>query len=193
MVDRRTVAVALVGTALVGVTLLAASVWGPAASGFDGKGTVSPSPEPTETDDQAGKPARTAIVDISPRRYNESTGDFRVDVETRVRGYENLSYEDPRLCLYDRTGAVLGNVSLWRIHSPDQGTHYERETVTTTVETRPYYVVVDHPELRNDSRFVSQTVRWLPDERTYWVERSSLDAVQDEFPFPRTNEVGACG
>jgi hypothetical protein len=153
----------------------------------DARQTQSP------TVDQGGEAAKIAVVELSPKRYNTTTDRIAIAVTVRLRGYEEIAYRDPQLCLYDRDGQLLNSTSLPPISTRDSqdGSWHRNEMFRP--ETRPWYIIVDQPRLRNDSRFVLERRVWLPDQQGYWPYRKGLNEIQDNFQFPRSSTVGKCG
>lgn len=184
----------VVGAVVAGVVLAAAVlVTGiPSANTVFRPGSLTDTPSGVED----GKAPELARIDVDPGEFDRQgkpSMEIRVDVE--IRGYENLSYEDVQLCLYDSTGHLLSAEQLGRIYSPSPNwTTFTRSySVEPTIESRPKYIVVDHPGLRNDSRFLNEIRVWDEEHQAWDVQFGSLDTVQDRFQFPRSNSTGVCG
>lgn len=180
------------GGIVVVILVAIALVFTVTGGAFDGNS--EPATTPTSEEGQSGDPAELADLSLYPTVYDRNTS-FQTStrISVTVYGYENLRYEDVLLCLYSQNGSVLGKESIGTIYSPDSGVYDEEMTVNISVGQRPFYFVVDHPELRNDSRLTTELRVWLPEHEAYDFRLSGLDKVQDEFEFPRTHEVGTCG
>lgn len=137
----------------------------------------------------------SAIITIDPSLRNTSgEGSIQIsaDVTVDIRGYNEINYEHIRLCLYDENGDVLHGEQLGDIHVSD-GIYIREFSSNATVETVPKYIIVDHPELRTDSRIAVENRVWLPEQEVYDLRREGLGDIQNQFEFPRTNETGTCG
>jgi len=146
---------------------------------------------PTMTpESNGGKPSALARIAINPEVTSETerSVSMRIEVDTNIYGYENISYENPRLCLYDENGTVLGNESLRDIESPIDTV----ETVNVTVNKRPIYYTVEHPELRTDDRFQLHFRRLDEEDNIYRSLLYSRGEYPDSFDYPRTNQTGHC-
>jgi len=126
-------------------------------------------------------------------QFNASTKTLTVEVITDVYGYEDLQYEDARLCAYDENGTVLGSAPLGRIESIGGSRQYREETITLAMETRPEYVTAYHPNFSDDPRISSEVRFWVENQNVSTVRLAPLADVQTAFEFPQTDESGTCG
>lgn len=144
----------------------------------------------TSSDRDGGDGAPWARIAIDPEvtsRTNDTVS-MRIEVDTYIQGYDNIYYENPRLCLYDENGTVLGNESLRDIQSPTSTV----QMVNVTLDERPIYYTVEHPELRTDERFAFNYRRWDEEEDLYESLLYHLGEYPDTFDYPRTNQTGHC-
>lgn len=155
------------------------------------EGNQGPESSNTESDD--GKASQTALISVTPKEFNQAGENVSlpVDVFVQIRGYPELSYDDVQLCFYSEGGEILAQEPLGTISSPDTGQFSEYYEKSVELAQRPTYIIVDHPELRNDSRFQTEVRYWADGDRR--VTYKPLDEIQDEFDWPRTDEVGKCG
>ena len=166
--------------------------------------TANPLTETTSLETDAGEPFQTASIEVELVDWNQwpaTDEPVGVEVSAEARGYTRLSYDDLRLCAYNENGTVLFGKTVGSLHSPASGTFYRVHTVNMTTATTPAYVTVDHPGLRNDTRVAIDVLTW--DDETGRLDQHTSDSqqslaetfggLQDEFPFPRTHEVGRCG
>lgn len=153
----------------------------------------------TPTADQSD-PQTKAQIGISGREIsNESVRNVKVHpsgnvsvgivVDVQIYGFDNLSYEDVQLCVFDENGTVLDNRSLGTISSPMSTRH----PFNITVRERPTYYIIHHPELRADGTIWTEDRHWDPETNTYYTIEEDINEYQDDFEFPRTNETGVCG
>jgi hypothetical protein len=174
-------------------------------SNVDEKETPTANPQ-TETgpETDAGEPFKTASITVELVDWNQwpaTDEPVGIEVTAEARGYTRLSYDGLRLCAYGENGTVLFNKTVGTLRSPDSGTFYHVHTVNMTTTTAPAYVTVDHPSLRNDTRVAVDVLTWDDeterlDQHTSDSQQSlveTFDGLQDEFPFPRTHEIGRCG
>lgn len=158
----------------------------------------SSSPSATESTTERGLTAsggeapQQALVQISPYPLDSSSEQFakRVLVSVKIRGYPPQRFENARLCLYDEGGTVLSNESLGTIVSPQTGEFVTSYSVNVTLSQRPKYIVVDHPELRNDNRLTVEMLEWNS-TRNLWIPQDGPSLPLGNWP--RTNETGQCG
>jgi hypothetical protein len=194
----------------VGIVVLVAAVLtgfggGIFLSNVDEKETPTANPQ-TETgpETDAGEPFKTASITVELVDWNQwpaTDEPVGIEVTAEARGYTRLSYDGLRLCAYGENGTVLFNKTVGTLRSPDSGTFYHVHTVNMTTTTAPAYVTVDHPSLRNDTRVAVDVLTWDDeterlDQHTSDSQQSlveTFDGLQDEFPFPRTHEIGRCG
>jgi len=145
--------------------------------------------------DSGGEPQQLARIKINPGRLALSGYDFkntpaRIKVKIYITGYK-VSYEHLRLCAYAESGQLLQEKMLGNTSVAEQEDFRERFTVKYTANTRPHYIIVDHPKLRNDSRFTTDVRIYTGDG--YTLREGNLGSVQDRFTWPRTNQTGKCG
>lgn len=186
--DRRT----LIGLAVViiGITVALVTAFGLSGGPFNGGPDAGDRTSTITPESNSGAPpalARIAIDAEVTSRTNETVS-MRIEVDTYIYGYENISYENPRLCLYDENGTVIRNESLRDIESPMEAV----QTVNVTLDERPIYYTVEHPGLRTDDRFELDYRRWDENEGLYDLLLYHLDEYPDTFDYPRTNQTGHC-
>jgi len=191
---RRQVALvgAVVGVAVVGVLF---SMGYLSANSSPSADSLTSGVQTTDTN-TGGRASQRAIIKIKPRRFKpDVTGPnnttLRVNVNTQVYGYGGVNYNNLQLCAYDRNGTLLQREPLGTISTNPPPELYKTFRVNLTVQIRPHYLIVDHPRLRNDSRFFNQIRYW--NGETYTLTYESLDEIQNQFEWPRTNETGTCG
>jgi hypothetical protein len=156
------------------------------------------SPAATESTTQreltvsGGEATQQALVQISPYPLDSSSEQFAksVLVSVRIRGYPPQQFENTRLCLYDEGGTVLSNESLGPIVSPETGEFVTSYSVNVTLSQRPKYILIDHPELRNNNWMTVEMLEWNS-TRNLWIPRDSPGLPIANWP--RTNETGQCG
>jgi len=158
--------------------------------------TDSPMTSSAMTTDDGGKAPHEASIDISPRGFDtsvESPNDttMRPRIAITIRGRGSVNYENILLCAYDASGTLLQQRSLGDITTNASKDFYKIIRPNLTVQTRPQYLIVDHPRLRNDSIFSTVTRYWEGDG--YGIVHQSLDEIQNQFEWPRTNQTGKCG
>lgn len=184
---KRNSIVVFVGVAVVVVTTLIAGLSvGPIATSSPTEGT----PTAADQDDGANPTERARII-VSPEivTFTGNNTTMGVEVSYDIYGYEDISYENVRLCLYDENGTVLANEPLPNISSST----YTVKTVNVTLETKPTYYIVDHPELRTDDRFGLHQAQWNEDLDMYQDLEFNDGQYPESFDYPRTNETGTCG
>jgi len=182
--ERRTLLV------LAGVTIGLAAVL-VAGLGLSGGGSqLGDGSATTTSESNGGKPSSFARIAINPEvtsRTNDTVS-MRIEVDTYIYGYGDISYENPRLCLYDENGTVLRNESFPDIKSPMETVH----TVNVTLEEKPIYYTVEHPELRTDDRFELEFRRLDEEDNIYRTLYYARGDYPDTFDYPRTNQTGHC-
>lgn len=163
---------------------------------------------PTETEDSieqnGGRKPKDAEIKISPTALNFSdTYSMTLDVDAEAYGYNNLSYNDLRVCVYDHNGAILYGETIGQFTSATDASNtesYREYSINATTSSRPKYVTVDQPQLRHDGR-VAVEILVINDNEESWDDEWSGGVTSHNekfdnitpFEFPRTNEVGKCG
>lgn len=142
-----------------------------------------------EVDDrQGGDPGQLADISISAPVSNGSIE--YVEVQYHAYGYCDLTYDDTMLCLYDSDGSLQFSKNLGRYHSSEDEVFFNEHTATPDLEHRPKYIVVDHPELRNDSRIQLERLAWRTD---YGNNKGWVPYKSEAFEYPKSNKPGNCG
>jgi len=118
-------------------------------------------------------------------------GRLNVSVEMTARGYGNLSYRNPQLCMYDENGTLLHSERMRDFRVPDSGELVTDETITANVTTLPKYILVDHPGFRSDDRVYAQARIWDSEREVYIDEE--LGSNQSTGAYPLTDQAGQCG
>jgi len=156
--------------------------------------TANPVSNATTAED-GGKQPQIALINIFPRQLglsgvNLSNESIEIHVFIKVRGY-SINYDKLRLCAYTQSGSLLQGEPIGNISVSDGSEAYQNYILNYTSDRRPHYIIVDHPRLRNDSRFRAQIRVWSGDG--YTLKWQSLNKIQNRFEWPRTNEPGKCG
>lgn len=108
--------------------------------------------------------------------------EFTINGTVSVSLTENNSevFEDVTMCLYAEDGKLLEARNLG-----DFEAQYERKPVNVTIDTRPRYVIVDHPRFQKYDAD-NLVMRWT---------EGSVGPVSTprEFTYHRPKRPGACG
>ena len=186
MMGRRSILM-FVGIAVVLVmTLIAGLSIGPFTASSPTEGTPI-----ADNQNNGAEPTERARIIVSPEAitFTGNNTTMGVEVSYDIYGYEDISYENVRLCLYNQNGTVLANEPLPNISSPT----YTVKTVNVTLETKPTYYIVDHPELRTDDQIVLHQSRWNDDLDMYQDLEFNDGQYPEGFDYPRSNGTGTCG
>lgn len=143
------------------------------------------------TNSEGGEAPRVAQITVDPGSYNATMGRLNVSVEMTARGYGNLSYRNPQLCMYDENGTLLHSERMRDFRVPDSGELVTDETITANVTTLPKYILVDHPGFRSDDRVYAQARIWDSEREVYIDEE--LGSNQSTGAYPLTDQAGQCG
>jgi len=185
------------GGVIVGVALVVALFGGGLfASGSSTSTETTPTDTPTTNTEDGGRGPQKASIGVYPLRFNPNVTDtnetlMQVAVQIIIWGYKNVDYDSLQLCAYAKNGTLLQGESLGNISTSPPPELYKTIRANLTIQTRPHYLIVDHPRLRNDSRFSNQVRMWYKDG--YTLKYENLDEIQNRFEWPRTNETGTCG
>lgn len=94
-------------------------------------------------------------------------------------------YDHVMLCFYGERGHLMTQEDLGTLNTP-----VEKTNVTDIhLESRPKYIVADHPKLRSPAPdFDQEIIVWNNENNSF------APAYPDALPFdlPRTNKVGTC-
>lgn len=145
------------------------------------------------TSDKSGgsKKSQAAYIKISPSRIDKSTNNMSVEIVIHEYGYNNLSYDNLTLCMYDSSGDIIQHQTFGQVGSLESNEFFEVYEFNVSVSSKPKYILVDHPELRNDSRIRNQIRVW--NSGSYGIEYQESNPMKDDFGFPRNSEIEQCG
>lgn len=153
-------------------------------------------------DTDSGRATQTAEIQLDIQSLNQGSPTIiTFDVDVEVRGYPGLNYRDVQLCTYSGNGTLLGAESIGTINTTNKKLHRSEIMTNMSFVERPDVIFVDHPQLRNDSRFQIDVRQWNhgADRLTLDTTTKSrnltetVDQVAPNLNFPRTSEVGRCG
>jgi len=145
---------------------------------------------PDSTSDQSAtdgsSPTSEAQLKVRPRGVinNGNSMTMRIWVDVKMYGYDNLTYHDVQVCMFDASGTVLASRTIDNVSSP-QRKIYE---YNITVSERPTYYLIHHPDLKSDPKVITQEYKWNSGSETYTI----IEPDDIGFEFPRTNETGTC-
>jgi len=124
-------------------------------------------------------------VDIESHNGTNTTN-YIVRAAIQLRGNGANKLNNSTLCAYTSNGTILNSTVIRELEV------FEEENVNMPVESRPTYIMVDHPQV-HAPRYNKSGIRvsfWERDQSTYvtqWLEQTSLP-----FEYPRQNVTGRC-
>lgn len=126
-------------------------------------------------------------VDGAGLRFDGGS-EFTINGTVSISLTQNNSevFEDVTMCLYAEDGKLLEARNLG-----DFEAQYERKTVNVTIDTRPRYVIVDHPRFENYQRFGPLVVRWTGGGVSVTSANPSNEITEFAYLAPQT--AGECG
>jgi len=121
--------------------------------------------------------------EVTPRINSTN---YTVRVAVLLNGNAVRELHNATLCAYTSHGSVLNSTTIQRLSL------YNEEQINMTVESRPAYIIVDHPQIHapryNDSGVEIMVRRGENTVHSrYWLNQISIP-----FEYPRRNLTGHC-
>lgn len=159
-------------------------------NGPRGNHSTTPTTTMTEGTPDDGT-ARYGAVRLDVAAYEVRNGTHRMTVSADFKAPLNDSlnpttFEDAMLCFYDQDGRVLNGTVLGDLETPN-----DDRTATLSTDTKPAFIVADHPRW---GTYGDISIRYiaLETDGTYTLEWGARDALGEDFGYPRHTETGRC-
>lgn len=112
-------------------------------------------------------------------------------VSITVEGYD-IQFHDVMFCVYSAEGREIYSRNLGDVETGERESYRNTSTINTTLQETPYFIVIDHPEIRDNSPPLVDSLVWN-EERDRYVRHRNTTRLTRAFGFPRSIETGVCG